>query len=191
MTRDWTHRKSSRSPGGTSTNFRYVGHQWEVRLIAERDVDDAMVSEGAHSGDAGGFLAAAHGGRGGEEASVLAPVAAGLPLAAYKEEVKRSVSGTCWMIESKLRPWMRRERVQRTSCVPERLPLSGKVPISGGDAEEEAIVLGELGWVDGGDTAVFWGRVHLLQDFIWEGFLYSKNKVSMLLADMLGAVRID
>ncbi|KAI7165207.1 Minor allergen Cla h [Hortaea werneckii] len=56
-----------------------------------------------------------------------------------------------------------------TSLVPESLPLSREVTVTGRDTEEEGIVLLESGWVlEGRDAAVLWRGVHLGQDLLWE-----------------------
>jgi hypothetical protein len=59
-----------------------------------------------------------------------------------------------------------------TSRIPEGLPLSWEIAVSGGDAEEEGIVLLKLAWVlDGWDAVVLWWSVHLLEDLSWECLL--------------------
>ena len=56
-----------------------------------------------------------------------------------------------------------------TSLVPEGLPLSREVTVTGRDTEEEGIVLLEGGWVlEGRDAAVLWRGMHLGQDLLWE-----------------------
>lgn len=47
-----------------------LAEEREGRLVAQRHVDDAVVGESAHGGDVGGFLAAAWGGAGDEDAGV-------------------------------------------------------------------------------------------------------------------------
>jgi hypothetical protein len=47
------------------------------------------------------------------------------------------------------------------------LPLSGEVPISGGNAKQEAVILDEgLGIFEEGDIAILGGSVHLGEDLV-------------------------
>ena len=60
---------------------------------------------------------------------------------------------------------------QRARSVPEGLPLAWEVAVARRHAEEEGVVLLELGRVvKGGDAVVLGGRVHLLEDFGRQGF---------------------
>lgn len=59
-----------------------LGQKWEDGLVAQGNVDDAVVRESAHGGDDGAFLTAARGRSRDEDAAVLAPKTAGLPLLA-------------------------------------------------------------------------------------------------------------
>lgn len=52
-----------------------VGELREDGLVAERDVDEAVVGEGAHGGNGGRLLATSDGTGGDKETGVLAPVA--------------------------------------------------------------------------------------------------------------------
>ncbi len=55
------------------------------------------------------------------------------------------------------------------SAVPEGLPLSREVTVTGGDAEEDGIVLKELlGLLQDGDGRLL-GSVHLVEDLLGEG----------------------
>ena len=74
--------EGTRTPGRATTNLGVVTKKVEGGLVAERHVDDSVVSEGAHGGDGGALLSTALSGSADEEASVLAPEAAGLPLLA-------------------------------------------------------------------------------------------------------------
>lgn len=63
-------------------NLTQVGQLAENRLVAERDVDQAVVSKGAHGSKGSRLLATAQGGGRDEETGILAPVATGGPDAA-------------------------------------------------------------------------------------------------------------
>ena len=55
--------------------------------------------------------------------------------------------------------------------IPERLPLGGEVAVTRGHAEQEGIVLGQVGRVgECGDVGVLGRSVHLTQDVFGEGF---------------------
>ena len=73
--------KGAGAPRGATVHFVQVGELPEDGLVAQGDVDHAMMGECAHGGDAGGLLAASQSGGGDEEADVFAPEAALLPLA--------------------------------------------------------------------------------------------------------------
>lgn len=60
-------------------NLVEVGQLGEDGLVAERNVDETVVGEGAHGSKAGGLLTTTLGTGGNEETSVLAPVATGGP----------------------------------------------------------------------------------------------------------------
>lgn len=54
--------------------------------------------------------------------------------------------------------------------VPEGLPLGREVAVTGGDTEEEGVVLLEgLGVLEGGDLGRLWWGVHLLKHLLGEG----------------------
>lgn len=53
--------------------------------------------------------------------------------------------------------------------VPEGLPLGRVCAEAGGQAKEEAVVLGEVVDGDDGDVRGLWGRVHLVEDVLGEG----------------------
>lgn len=56
---------------------------------------------------------------------------------------------------------------ETTGLVDEGLPLAGEVTVTGGDTEEEGVVLWKL--VDGDDwVVVLWGGVHLGENFLGE-----------------------
>lgn len=63
-------------------HFIQVGQLARNGLVAKRDIDHAVVSKRAHGGDAGRLLTSTEGSGGDEKASVLAPEATLLPLAA-------------------------------------------------------------------------------------------------------------
>jgi hypothetical protein len=48
-----------------------IGNELECVRVSERDVDDAVVGEGAHGSECGGFLATPETGTGDEQASVF------------------------------------------------------------------------------------------------------------------------
>lgn len=56
-----------------------IGDVGEGLGVAERNVDDAVVSQGGHCGDGSGLLTTAGSSSGDEETGLLAPVAAGGP----------------------------------------------------------------------------------------------------------------
>lgn len=67
------------TPGATTVNLLEIGHEGEGVLVAQRDVDETVVGEGAHGGQSSALLATTGGTSGDEETSVLAPVATGSP----------------------------------------------------------------------------------------------------------------
>ena len=69
----------ARAPGGAAADLAQVAEDGEGSGVPERDIDDAVVSEGAHGGNGGGFLTAARGAGADEQASIFAPEATGLP----------------------------------------------------------------------------------------------------------------
>jgi hypothetical protein len=75
-------RKSTRAPSGAAANLAVVAEKVESGLVAERHVDDSVVGESAHGGHSSALLSTALGRGADEEAGVLAPEAAGLPLLA-------------------------------------------------------------------------------------------------------------
>lgn len=128
------------TPRRTTTDFSEVGLDFKGGLVTERDVDDAVVGESAHGGDASGLLAATDGSSADEETGVLAPERTVLPLA--------------------------------TSLVPESLELRGVVAVTGGDTEEEGVVLLEdLRVGEDGVTSLLGRSVHLGENLLRERFL--------------------
>ena len=63
------------------------------------------------------------------------------------------------------------------SAVEEGFPLSGKVAVAGGDAEERGVVFLEFGGGDGGDGGVLGWGVHFLEDFVGQGLFHSVGLV--------------
>lgn len=109
-------------------NLSKVGELLEDGGVAERNVDHAVVSKSRHGGDAGGFLSSTWRSSGDEETSVLAPERAVLPLTILLEMfLNAHVNG--------------RVSYLATSLVPESLELRREVTVTGGDTEEETIVL--------------------------------------------------
>ena len=72
--------------------------------------------------------------------------------------------------QTRILPPVRTRLPLATSTVPEGLPLRREVAVSCRNAEEEGIVLLERLCVGGRDALVFRRGVHLLQDFLGEGF---------------------
>lgn len=113
-----TYGEGTGTPGATTVDLGQVGELSEGGLVAERDVDEAVVSKRAHGGESSGLLTTTLGTGGDEETGVLSPETTGGPDAA--------------------------------SLVPEGLPLGREVTVTGGDTEENGIVLEEgLGLNDG------------------------------------------
>jgi hypothetical protein len=75
-------REGTRAPSGATTNLAVVTKQVESSLVAERHVDDAVVSKSAHGSNSSALLSTALGRGADEQTRVLAPEAAGLPLLA-------------------------------------------------------------------------------------------------------------
>ena len=108
----------------------------EGGLVAQRDVEEAVVGESAHGSNGSRLLATTESTSGDEQTGVLAPEATSGPNTA--------------------------------GAVPEGLPLSGEVTVTGRDTEEDGIVLEE---VVGGSNGVggLGGSVHLGEDFLGKG----------------------
>lgn len=70
------------TPRATAANLGVVGQEVESSLVAERDVNNAVVGECAHGGDSSALLSTTLGSGADEQAGVLAPVATSLPLTA-------------------------------------------------------------------------------------------------------------
>lgn len=77
-----TYGEGAGTPGAATTDLGVVAEEVEGGLVAERHVDDAVVSEGAHGGDSSALLSTTLSSGGDEETGVLAPEGTGLPLAA-------------------------------------------------------------------------------------------------------------
>ncbi len=77
-----THSKRSSTPRGTTTDFVKIDQHRKRRFVSHWDIDDAMMGERAHCCDSGALLPPSLRCRGDEQASVLSPVASGLPLLA-------------------------------------------------------------------------------------------------------------
>lgn len=74
-------------------NLTQVAQVREHRLVAQRDVDDAVVGEGRHGRDGSRFLPAAHGAIGDEQAGVFAPETTRSPEAAGRVPESLPLSG--------------------------------------------------------------------------------------------------
>jgi hypothetical protein len=130
--------KGTSAPRRTTVDLIEVGEVGECVLVAEGNVDEAVVSKGAHGGDAGRLLATTLGAGADEQTGVLAPVGAVGPLLAR--------------------------------VVKESLPLRGEVAVTGGDTEEDGVVLLEGGGVgQEGDVGGLAGSAHLGENLLGEG----------------------
>lgn len=67
------------TPGATTVDLAEVGQLGEGGLVAQRDVEETVVSKGAHGSKGSGLLATTGGTGRDEETSILAPVATGSP----------------------------------------------------------------------------------------------------------------
>lgn len=67
------------APGATTVNLIEVGQEAEGILVAQRNVNETVVGEGAHGGQSSGLLTTTGGTGGDEETGVLAIVATGGP----------------------------------------------------------------------------------------------------------------
>lgn len=76
---NFTHSVGASTPGATTVNLVEVGQERGRGLVAERNIDEAVVGEGAHGRDSSGLLATTGGTSGDEETGILAPVATGKP----------------------------------------------------------------------------------------------------------------
>lgn len=109
----------------------------EGGLVAQRDVEEAVVGESAHGSNGGRLLATTESTSGDEQTGVLAPEATSGPNTA--------------------------------GAVPEGLPLSGEVTVTGRDTEQNSVEGEEIGGLYNGVASL--GRsVHLGQNFLVEGF---------------------
>ena len=77
-----TYGEGTSAPSATTADLAVVAKEVESGLVAERNVDDAVVGESAHRSESSALLSTALGAGGDEQAGVLAPEATGLPLAA-------------------------------------------------------------------------------------------------------------
>lgn len=134
--RERTYSKGTSTPSATTVDLSQVRELSEGGLVAQRDVEEAVVSEGAHGSNGGRLLATTEGTGGDEQTGVLAPEATSSPDTA--------------------------------GAVPEGLPLSGEVTVTGRDTEENGIILEEV--VGGGNgVGGLGGSVHLSEDFLGKG----------------------
>jgi hypothetical protein len=83
----WLSRSISTSEGASTpwratADFGEVDELAEGLCVTERNEDEAVVGEGAHHGEGGGFLSSSEGCGGDEEAGVFTVETTGLPLAA-------------------------------------------------------------------------------------------------------------
>ena len=124
------------TPWGTTVDLLKIGQLSEGGLVAQRNVDEAVVDESRHGGDGGGLLATTEGAGADEHTSILAPEGALLPLLA--------------------------------GLVPEGLELGGEVAVTGGDTEEDGIVVKES-LVAGNRVGRLGGSVHLGENVLREG----------------------
>ena len=97
--RECSYSKGTSAPWATTTDLVQVCELREGILVAERNVDDAVMSEGAEGGDDSALLATTLGTAGHEDANVLAVEGATSPLAAGAVPeglpLAREVTETC------------------------------------------------------------------------------------------------
>ena len=129
-----------------------VGQLGKAMLVAQRNVDEAVVSEGAHGGNSSGLLTTTESTGGDEQTSVLARVATSGPDGARG--------------------------------IPEGLPLSGEVTVTGGDTEQDGIVLQKVVGLSNGVVGLGRG-VHLGQDLLGEGLGDPAYIISETIRDQL------
>lgn len=77
-----TYGEGTSTPSATTADLAVVTEEVECGLVAKRNVDDAVVGKGAHGSESSALLSTTLGAGRDEQASVLAPEAAGLPLTA-------------------------------------------------------------------------------------------------------------
>jgi len=77
-----TYGEGTSAPSAATTNLAVVAEEVEGGLVAERNVDDAVVGKGAHGSERSALLSTALGAGRHKQASVLAPEATSLPLLA-------------------------------------------------------------------------------------------------------------
>jgi hypothetical protein len=77
-----TYGEGTSAPSATTADLAVVTKEVEGGLVAERNVDDTVVSESAHGSESSALLSTTLGAGADEEAGVLAPEATGLPLTA-------------------------------------------------------------------------------------------------------------
>lgn len=142
-----TYSEGTSTPGATTVNLVQVAQLGEDGLVAEGNVDEAVVSEGAHRGKSSGLLTTTLGTGGDEETGVLAPEATSGPDA--------------------------------TGLVPEGLPLSREVTVTGRDTEQNSVEGEEIGRLNNGVAGL--GRsVHLGQNFLVEGLSDPRDRKMLL-----------
>ena len=76
-----TYSEGTSAPWATTSDFTQVGQKGKRGLVAQRHVDDAVVSQGAHGRDSGAFLTSTKTGGRDEKPGHFAPVGASSPLA--------------------------------------------------------------------------------------------------------------
>ncbi len=76
---EYTHAEGACAPRAPTTNFGDVGQRREYGLVSQRNINNAVMSEGAQGCNHGGFLASSRSGGGDENPTILAPVSSCLP----------------------------------------------------------------------------------------------------------------
>jgi hypothetical protein len=129
----------------------------EGMCIAKGNEADAVVGEGRHARDSGGFLATAETTSGDEHASKLA-----LQFTLLPEMASSIPKGL--QRKNKISVLARHRQKGRIYAY---LPLRWEVAVTGGDTAKEAVVVGEIAGVD---NRIIWlgGRMHLGQDLLRE-----------------------
>lgn len=139
-----TYSEGTSTPGATAVNLVQVAELGEYGLVAQRNVDEAVVSESAHRGKGSRLLTTTLSTGRHEETGVLAPEATSGPNA--------------------------------TGLVPEGLPLSREVTVTGRDTEQNSVEGEEVRGLNNGIASL--GRsMHLGQNFLVEGLSDPRDSI--------------
>lgn len=75
-----THRESTSAPRTATTDLAVIAKKVECSLVAKRNIDDAVVGEGAHGSKSSAFLSSPLSPGAHKNSSILAPISTTLPL---------------------------------------------------------------------------------------------------------------